>query len=961
MESVYLNQDKNWEMEELASEKAKAASSMRKAEEMEKKLQDLQDMLEILTLDKETLEMDKEIAEERAEELQTELDQLKRHQQSEATSSTGDKNVSEENDKLRHAIKSLHDQYSEEKTQMTKQIRSLEKKVASLEPLEAVVLDLKETDKKKQQEIDELKDMLDVANAYESMVEDLTEKNLILGDKVVELEASIATLESLRDMSDEMEEQHVEYEAELRSTIEAKEILLDELQTKIATQKTELDDKESTIRQFRDLTQRNRTEIATLRSQMSSEESQLAELRTQTHDTINKNLSMRVNITNARKRETELALKTLQLQEARVEMEFWREYIPPSIQTLSHDNIQAHLRVLAVQFKAKYLLNQLEQILFQPMSTEDLVQDQRAKVYQYSMTDALCWTIRTAALDLATLESRATAKEEFSTTCRQCIARYTSLNAACDTVLALVAEEGTVRKDSCNNLLSLVASWKKEIESTNWKNSQINVKTQCHFTASLMSIRSQHMLQLVLPICTHLETTVPSLAGLKLKLTELAQVTKSMYQRVENDFGPSETDHEGVLTTGGPTTTNLVQRYLNVSSDILDRFIMVCGPESELVNAIDGPSTSVEDFDETIIEKVEDLVNELRDTMKSMAKGVLMDEITMDKSTELMDKAVIAPSKQLAVKFQSDLLSASTLEARYQEALDQTSALMEKVRELEGDERKFSIVREKMSKDLERLSEKLMETENQMKEMKEKLVREREEFDATLDTVHQEKDAVQNENRLLKRQMKKMDGSSRRSLDTMAPGVMEDPSLNSVSIEALRLRLSRSREIIKSLRKKLYTQQAQEVATCVDVVAVRSEADEKKLMICGKELNHLADQIQQHTFLPTLVSLNCPENPPEQQLLQHQLVKDRLLAKYHTLKREIETLYAETHPNQKAMSSFGDQSYLLPECTRVESIDTSVRIGKLEIPILTASAAPLPLHLSHLSQLLELQNAVFSY
>ena len=72
-------------------------------------------------------------------------------------------------------------------------------------------------------EIIELKDMVDSAQAYESMVEELTDQNLELNDQVVEMKSTIEELEQLRDLSEEMDAQNAEISEQLQEEIRDKE------------------------------------------------------------------------------------------------------------------------------------------------------------------------------------------------------------------------------------------------------------------------------------------------------------------------------------------------------------------------------------------------------------------------------------------------------------------------------------------------------------------------------------------------------------------------------------------------------------------------------------------------------------------------------------------------------------------------------------------------------------------
>ena len=105
---------------------------------------------------------------------------------------------------------------------------------------------------KQSSEIADLKDMLDTAQAYESMMEELSERNIDLGERVEQLEAENAELEELRDVSEEMEQQHLEYEAEIRRDAERDFGTITELKARTAVMETKMKERDEVILKFRD-------------------------------------------------------------------------------------------------------------------------------------------------------------------------------------------------------------------------------------------------------------------------------------------------------------------------------------------------------------------------------------------------------------------------------------------------------------------------------------------------------------------------------------------------------------------------------------------------------------------------------------------------------------------------------------------------------------------------------------
>jgi dynactin 1 len=101
--------------------------------------------------------------------------------------------------------------------------------------------------------IEDLKQQLDTALSAEDLLEDLTVRNLALTEKIEEMKTTIEDLESLRELNDELEENHLAQERELRDEVEQKDALIREQTKRIQTAEETNLDYESTIMRFREL------------------------------------------------------------------------------------------------------------------------------------------------------------------------------------------------------------------------------------------------------------------------------------------------------------------------------------------------------------------------------------------------------------------------------------------------------------------------------------------------------------------------------------------------------------------------------------------------------------------------------------------------------------------------------------------------------------------------------------
>lgn len=68
-------------------------------------------------------------------------------------------------------------------------------------------------------QIEDLKVQLDDALGAEEMLVQLTERNLMLGEKIEEMRITIEDLEALKELNDELEENHVETEKAMQEDL----------------------------------------------------------------------------------------------------------------------------------------------------------------------------------------------------------------------------------------------------------------------------------------------------------------------------------------------------------------------------------------------------------------------------------------------------------------------------------------------------------------------------------------------------------------------------------------------------------------------------------------------------------------------------------------------------------------------------------------------------------------------
>lgn len=225
---------------------------------------DLTETVEIATLDK-------EMAEERAEALQQEVETLKEKVEeltvdleiirNEITEKGTDgvasdyqvKQLEQQNERLRDALVKMRDLSNQEKNDAAKKTKQNEDLTKELTAVKKDKEKLQNEVAALQTEMIDLKDQVDAALGSEEMVENLTERNLKLEDRIQTLEEEIADLEALHEMNEELQENARESELELREDLDLANGKVAEYKRKLDATSETIADYENTISKFRDL------------------------------------------------------------------------------------------------------------------------------------------------------------------------------------------------------------------------------------------------------------------------------------------------------------------------------------------------------------------------------------------------------------------------------------------------------------------------------------------------------------------------------------------------------------------------------------------------------------------------------------------------------------------------------------------------------------------------------------
>ncbi|KAJ3162016.1 hypothetical protein HDU86_005714 [Geranomyces michiganensis] len=384
---------------EMQSENKEVRRQLREAQDararLDIQLAETQESMEMMLLDK-------EMAEEKADALQSEVHALQekveelsldiqiKQQEAEGSNSvaevpgeprsaTTNLHLERQNDRLKEALVKLRDASIQQEEEFKEQLAALEKDISKMSEYktqyEEATTDLAEAENT----IEELKALMDDSIGIEEMVDSLTERNLLLNEKLEEAKAVIQDLESLKELNDELEEDHLETENLLQAEIEEKSSLIFAQARKLAAQEETLADYDRTLQQFRELVHTLSTDLHALRESAVADggggervEAQLRSLDGQAQAMVNLNLRLQSTESKAQARFIELELRKMDVDQAQKQLEMIKPYLPESFFTEEYDSMLCLLLFRRLTFKAELLAHRADDIKAKAAEAGDL-------------------------------------------------------------------------------------------------------------------------------------------------------------------------------------------------------------------------------------------------------------------------------------------------------------------------------------------------------------------------------------------------------------------------------------------------------------------------------------------------------------------------------------------------------------------------------------------------------------
>lgn len=345
---------------------------LKEAEAKSEAIEDLQvennSVLEMATLDR-------EMAEETAEALKTELDALQQKYEEveleveilreenqelgkemspEEKTSQGWIQMERSNERLREALLRLRDVTQQQESESRQQIKELERDMQGLGTVKEQYEDKKESLVQAEAAIDDLRQQLDVALGAEEMIEELTEKNLALNEQIDELRLTIEDLESLKELNDELEINHVETEKQMQDEIDYKDSIVMDQSRKLALQDETIEDLEYTVARFRELVTNMQSDLEDMRASQQITETEANDLSSRSRAMMDLNMRLQVSASKAQVKAIDVELRRMEAQESAEHLSIVQLFLPEEFNK-SRDSVLSLLRFKRIGFKASLM------------------------------------------------------------------------------------------------------------------------------------------------------------------------------------------------------------------------------------------------------------------------------------------------------------------------------------------------------------------------------------------------------------------------------------------------------------------------------------------------------------------------------------------------------------------------------------------------------------------------------
>ena len=376
------------QQQELSDLKRQIQEDGDRMKDIEGKLAEHDSLMEMATLDREmaeeaaeALKLELEALRQKHEEIELEVTVLREENEElgkeispEDKTSQGWLQLERSNVRLREALMRLRDVTQEREVDLQKQIDELEGDTQELTKIKEENVLSTEKLEQSNSVAKELRQQLESALGAEDMIEELTEKNMTLSEKMEELRMTIDELENLKELNDELEVNHIENEKQLQDELDYQEALLSEEARKAAVQEGTIQDLEYTVNRFRELVSTMQSDLEDMRATKQLSETEANQLNSKTRAMMDLNMQLQTTASKTQVKAIDLELGKLQAQESLEHLSIVQLFLPDTFKS-EQDSVQALLRFRRLGFKAHVMHTSLRERLTSQASlltSEDL-------------------------------------------------------------------------------------------------------------------------------------------------------------------------------------------------------------------------------------------------------------------------------------------------------------------------------------------------------------------------------------------------------------------------------------------------------------------------------------------------------------------------------------------------------------------------------------------------------------
>ena len=353
---------------ELMEAKNQLSKADEKLQQLEKGRAEHDTAVEMATLDREMAEeladaykSELEVIKNTLEETQLENDVLREENEElgkdmspEERTNKGWLQMEKENERLRKALIRLRELTQEQDSELRRVISGLENDVSVLSGFKEQYEGNNTSLLQARVDIEDLRLRLDAALGAEEVIEELTDKNIVLVERIEELQATVEDLQSLKELSDELEINHMEHGKQLQETIDLKDEVIAEQSRKAVEQGNMLAEHEYITNRFRGLVNFLQSNLESMRMSKELTETEFQELNNRTRVAMDLNLKLQSSATKGQAKLIDVELKNLDAEQATDYLAMVQPFLPEDF-SAEKGSFDTLLQFKRIRFKAKLI------------------------------------------------------------------------------------------------------------------------------------------------------------------------------------------------------------------------------------------------------------------------------------------------------------------------------------------------------------------------------------------------------------------------------------------------------------------------------------------------------------------------------------------------------------------------------------------------------------------------------